>query len=79
MGMVLLRSRVGPVEFRRRVRTVHENGVASYDVKDYRFTFDNDFRQAVPSQVWDELADEYFGRDTGKRYRELFQVSNIGV
>lgn len=70
MGQILLRSRVGPVEFTRRVMIKHESGNQYLAPQTYRFDLDNGFKNTVPSQVWDELQNEFLDRKANLKYRE---------
>lgn len=70
MKTLRLKSRVGPVEFTRRTKTIHPNGTMSYEMRTYRFGFDNDFRQEIPSDVWESLKGEFLDRSTNLKYSE---------
>lgn len=71
MDTVLLKSR-GPVEFTRRTMIRHESGNQYLAPVTYRFTFENDFKNAVPKTIWEELREEYLDRKQGLRYSEFF-------
>jgi len=57
------------VEFTRRTKVEHERGT-SYEMRTYRFSFDNDFRQSVPREVWESLEHEWLDRTHGLKYGE---------
>lgn len=64
-----LKSRVGAVEFTRRTRIEHERGT-TYEMRTYRFNFDNDFKAKVPSDVWSDLENEWLDRSANLKYKE---------
>ena len=45
---VTLKSRVGPVSFKDTVKLVSRDGGVSYERREFRFDFDNDFRNGSP-------------------------------
>jgi hypothetical protein len=73
MESVTLKSKYGPTMFKDTVRIVHDNGKASYERREFRFGFDNDFRVQVPEETWERLADQPFDRTMGLAYRDAFQ------
>lgn len=72
MGTVTLKSRVGSLEFRRRTLINEEGRLPRYEMRTYRFGFENDFRCSVPKTVWEDLRGEWLDRTTGLRYQEAF-------
>jgi hypothetical protein len=67
---VTLKSRVGPVSFKDTVRQIHPDGGVTYERQEFRFDFDNDFRAAVPREIWERIEGEYLDRKTGLRYAD---------
>lgn len=71
MEQIVLKSRVGNVEFTRRFKGYHPiTGKMFYDVKTFKFDDQNGFKATVPKQVWEELENNWLGRDSGLRYKD---------
>jgi hypothetical protein len=73
METVLLKSKYGSTGFKRRTKVQYERGF-TYEMKEYPFSFDNDFKCSVPKEIWDELEYEWFDRKFGLKYKDAFQT-----
>lgn len=67
---VHLKSRVGPVSFKRRTMVKHESGNEYLAPVEYSFTFENGFQCDVPKDVWEELRGEWLDRTANLKYSE---------
>lgn len=67
---VTLKSRVGPVSFKDTVRTIHPNGSQSYERREFRFDFDNDFKASVPRETWERIEHEWLDQKNGLQYKD---------
>lgn len=75
MGTVKLKSKVGSFEFRRRTFVQHpETGKEHYENILYGFNFDNDFKCAVPVNVWEEIKELFVDNKMKARYSDILQT-----
>lgn len=70
MGMVVLKSRYGPFHMTRREQIPSAVGFQSARV-DYDWSFDNDFRCAVPAHVWEDVKEQWYDKRLCLRYRDI--------
>ena len=70
---VTLKSRVGPVSFKDTVKLIHADGGVSYERREFRFDFDNDFRATVPREIWERIEGEFLDRTAGLRYGDALK------
>jgi hypothetical protein len=74
MDTVKLKSKYGSTHFRRRTMRSNERGDQWYEMKDFEFNFDNDFKCDVPKSVWEDLESLPFDRTFNLLYRDAFQI-----
>lgn len=68
MSVVRLKSKVGPFEVTRRVKTF--DGPGGYTKQTYCFSLEDDCRCTLPADYWDEIKDAYLDRQQNLRYRD---------
>lgn len=75
MDTVTLRTKrgVGTFEFRRQTTVYHPVTGKPHNVPvTYSFNFDNNFKTAVPKQVWEDIRGMMVDKDT--RYCDILQA-----
>ena len=70
---VVLKSKVGPLQFTRRFLKRNERGIERYEMEVFDFNFNNDFRQSLPTDYWESLKDSFFDKENNVKYRDLLQ------
>lgn len=76
MDTVLLKTKrgVGTFEFRRETKMVHPESRKVYSMPvTYSFNFDNNFKTAVPKDVWEDIRDKRIDQ-YGTRYSDILQT-----
>ena len=72
MDTVKLKSKRGVVSFRQRVISTHkDSGKKFYEMHNFVFNFDNDFKCDVPVQVWEDVKNKQFSEEF--LYKDIFQ------
>jgi hypothetical protein len=77
MDTVILKTKrgVGSFEFRRETKVMHPETKKVYSKPVlYRFDFDNDFKTAVPKQVWEDVRELFVDSKNRIRYSDILQT-----
>lgn len=75
MDTVILKTKrgVGAFEFRQETKMVHPESKKVYSAPmTYSFNFDNNFRTAVPKQVWENIKEKSIDK-FGTRFCDILQ------
>ena len=74
MNYVLLKSKVGPVEFEHRPMIQTDMGLEYGQVSKFIFRDDDgsDCRTPVPVPIWEEIRNNLFNANDSVKYKELF-------
>ena len=74
MKYILLKSKVGPVEFDHRPMLQTEFGIdyGKYSKFVFRDDDGSDCRSLVPESIWEELSEVHFNRKDNIKYKDVF-------
>lgn len=76
MDTVLLKTKrgVGAFEFRQSTKVIHPESRKEHTIPvTYSFNFDNNFKAAVPKQVWETIKENRIDK-FGTRYCDILQT-----
>jgi hypothetical protein len=72
MKQVTLKSRFGPTGFTVRKRVTNPDGSYFFDKLRIDFELENDCREKVPVESWEEVENQWFDRDSNLKFKDAF-------